>query len=191
MLLIKLAEERNMNVQAITLKIVDNLSKKTIPLNISKKELTQEIQDMTRFFFSKPVENLFISNKSSQSLTDEDRSKISAIDWIVYDPSQRFKLLEYANLSMRFFLLERKSFEGARQVFAKIPIDTISVILNQYNYSTQFHLTFNSTASAFDSNFNQIIENLPLSVSNSIKEYLCFKEYIVSNYLYENLCKPH
>lgn len=169
-----------MNIQAITLKIVDSLSKKSnAALNISKKELG--VQDVSQNRLIKSVEDLFISNKSNQNLSDEDRTKINAIDWILYDSSQRLKLLEYANLSMRYFLLERKSFDAARQVFSKIPNDTISGILSQYNFISQNNVTLNSlSTSAIDSNFNLVIENLPLKVSNSIKEYLCFKEYIVS-----------
>lgn len=176
-----MAEERNMNVQAITLKIVDSLSRhSSVSINASKREYLHEIQDASTSPLVESVESLIISNKSNQNLTDEDRTKINAIDWILYDPTQRLKLLEYANLSMRFFLLERKCFEGARQVLVKIPNDTISVILSQYNYSSQHNTTLSSLNSIADSNFNKIIENLPLKVSNSIKEYLCFKEYIVS-----------
>lgn len=174
MLLLKLAKERNMNVQAITLNIVDNLSKQsTLKTETSPRvSLDQTTSGLSTTAIISKTTDLILS-KTGQILTDEDRVKINAIDWIVYDPSQRFKLLEYVNLTMRHFLLERQNFEAAKMVFSKIPNDSITVILTQYNFSQQ------SFAANIESNFEQIIDSLPKNVVNSIKEYLCFKEYIV------------
>lgn len=161
-----------MNVQAITLDIVDNMSKQSS--SSVKKDIDQSN------LFKSTSENFLVSKQtqSKQTLTDEDKTKINAIDWILYDPAQRFKLLEYANLTMRYFLLERKNFEATKLVFTKIPNDTIAVVLGQYNYFSSHNTS--SISSNVESNFKLVIQNLPNKVSNSIKEYLCFKEYIVS-----------
>lgn len=173
MVMLKLAKERNMNVQAITQCIVDTLSKQPV----SRREMTQRLDETglsTTAFISQTIE--MFSTRTNQMLTEEDHTKINAIDWIAYDPSQRKKLLEYANLTMRYFLLERQFFEATKIVFSKIPADTISIILSQYN--------LNQTAvTNKDLNFEQIIDNLPTNIKNLVKEYFCFKEYIVSKIL--------
>jgi hypothetical protein len=158
-----------MNVQAITLNIVDSLSKHSN----GRKELDQTANVANVSTFKTNYD--FLTSKSTQSLSDEDKTKINSIDWILYDPAQRFKLLEYVNLTMRYFLLEKKNFEATKLVFSKTPIDTIAVILSQYNCAQH-----NSSTLIESSNFNILIENLPTKVSNAIKEYICFKEYIVS-----------
>lgn len=158
-----------MNVQAITLNIVDNLSKHTVV----KKETADSASLSTSGFLPKSSFD-FITSKPSQTLTSEDETKINAIDWILYDPMQRFKLLEYANLTMRYFLLERQNFTATQRVFSKIPTDTVAIILAQYNY------TQHNSTQLMETNFNITTENLPPKVSNALKEYLCFKAYIVS-----------
>ena len=186
LVLIKLAKERNMNVQAITLNIVDTLSKHSITSLNKRESLEQEQTIGNRTSVANDMLFLATSSKQSQTLTDEDRTKINAIDWILYDPAQRLKLLEYANLTMRYFLLERKNFEATRLVFAKIPSDSIAIILGQYNYyggGNTSALNTSTASSTAEANFNVAMENLPQKVSNYIKEYLCFKEYIVS-YIY-------
>lgn len=167
--LLKLAKERNMNIQAITQSIVDLLSRKSLSKPETPRPMMDETAAMsTTAFIGKQTEMFTL--KTGQTLTDEDRTKINAIDWIVYDSVQRFKLLEYANLTMRHFLLDRQNFEATKSIYCKIPADALSVVLTQYNFS--------ATGTTIESNFAQIIENLPVNVTNTIKEYLCFKEYI-------------
>lgn len=170
--MLKLAKERNMNVQAITQSIVDTLSKQPV----ARRDTTQRLDEIglsTTAFISQTLD--MFSARTGQIVTDEDKTKINAIDWIAYDPSQRLKLLEYANLTMRYFLLERQFFEATKATFSKIPVDTITVILNQYNLNQTSLINI-------DSHFEQLIENLPKNITNLIKEYLCFKEYIVSKF---------
>jgi hypothetical protein len=176
MLLLKLAKERNMNVQAITLNIVENLNRTSNQtdqtFSMSKSILnvtTNKPNDMT-------ILNIQKSMISQQQLNEEDYSKINAIDWIIYDTAQRLKLLEYANQSMRYFLLDRQNFEATKIVYSKIPNDTLAIILAEYN----FNQTSNKSSGSFDLNLQNFVENLPRNVANVIKEYLCFKEYIVS-----------
>ena len=158
-----------MNVQAITQNIVDLLSRKSLTKPDTVRPIGDETSLSTTVFLAKTTD-LFTS-KTGQILTDDDRTRINAVDWILYDSVQRFKLVEYANLTMRHFLLDRQNFEATKSIYTKIPQDALSVILLQYN--------FNSTSSNIESNFQQMIDNLPINVTNTIKEYLCFKEYIV------------
>lgn len=166
-----------MNVQAITLNIVDALSKQASTTSPYSQQ--QRRDDATDEFA--------LLTKQHTLLTDDDRTKINAIDWIVYESSQRLKLLEYANLTMRYFLLERRNFDATRLVFGKIPGDTMAVVLSQYTVAalqpnlSSLNNSVLSTSSLVgaDSGLNSVIESLPSKVANSVKEYLCFKEYIV------------
>lgn len=182
-LLLKLAKERNMNVQAITINIVDNLSKhqqmgqdKAIDSFEGSKQQQQTTLNQTAMLAK--TTDLF-TFKTGQILNDEDKTRINALEWIVYDPMQRLKLLEYANLTMRYFLLDRQNLEATKTIFTKIPQDTLTIVLTQYNLN-QLNQTSN-----IESNL-QMIENLPLTVFNSVKEYLCFKEYIEAINLYND-----
>lgn len=53
--------------------------------------------------------------------TAEDRVKISAIDWLLYDPQQRSEALRQANALMRTFLVSRK-IGATRVLFNKVTI---------------------------------------------------------------------
>ena len=167
--LLKLAKERNMNVQAITQNIVDILSKKSNNKSgETPNETVNETGLSTTMFIGKSTD-LFTA-KTGQTLNDDDRTRINAIDWIIYDSVQRFKLLEYANLTMRYFLLERQNLEATKMIYSKIPQDALNIVLNQYS--------MNTTGTSIHSNLQQVIDNLPINVTNTIKEYLCFTDYI-------------
>ena len=174
-----------MNVQAITLNIVDNLSRQSLTKSDTSMKLPLDQTTSSALSTTAIVNKMtdLLTAKTGQILNDEDKTKINALDWIVYDPSQRLKLLEYANLTMRYFLLERQNLEATKNIFQKIPQDTLTSILNQYNYNNS-HIGQVSTNA--ENNLQQIIDNLPNSVSNSIKEYLCFKEYIVRTFFVIN-----
>jgi hypothetical protein len=180
-ILIKLAKERNMNVQAITLDIVESVSRrpylnKTIDqtgfLNMSQQHQLQQSMLSKTGLVTRNAADLF-AFKSGQILNEDDKSRIDAIDWILYEPLQRIKLLEYANLTMRHFLIKRRNLDAAALMFAKIPNDTLATILSHYNVK---HLRTNSSD---ESELKLLYEFLPLNIANMIKEYLCFKEYIV------------
>ena len=63
---------------------------------------------------------------------------------------------------MRYFLLFKQNLDATKLVLAKVPKDALSIILNQYNCKNP--------------------EDLSDVIQNTIKEYLCFKEYIVCIY---------
>ena len=178
-LLLNLAKERNMNVQAITLNIVDNLSRQPLTKSQSTNSKLPLDQTTPGAFSTTMIVNKMtdmLTSRTTQVLNDEDKSRISALDWILYDQLQRFKLLEYGNLTMRYFLLERQNLEATKNIFVKIPQDTLTIILNQHNFNSG-HVGGQLNT---EGGLQQIIDNLPNNVANSIKEYLGFKEYIVS-----------
>lgn len=192
--LLKLAKERNMNIQAITLNIVDNLSRRSLNTGSSvsaavNATVTAETSIAnttsclsTTAAIAKTTQQLF-NKKTNQILTEEDKTKINAIDWIVYDPLQRFKLLEYANLTMRYFLLQRQNFEATYATYSKIPQDTLNCIMQQYNFNSS---SLSQQGFNVESNIQNMIENLPLNVTNTIKEYIGFKEYIEAVNIYND-----
>lgn len=170
-----------MNVQAITLNIVDNLSRQSLTKSQSTNSKLPLDQTTSGAFSTTMIVNKMtdmLTSRTTQVLNDEDKSRIGALDWILYDQLQRFKLLEYGNLTMRYFLLERQNLEATKNIFVKIPQDTLTIILNQYNFNSS-HVGGQLNT---EGGLQQIIDNLPNNVANSIKEYLGFKEYIVSFY---------
>jgi hypothetical protein len=142
-----------MNVQEITLNIVENLSKQSRDDNLQASLL----QTTSR---SSANKSELLTFRSALSLSDDDKQKIDSLDWIVNEKSQRVKLLEYANSIMRYFLLIRQNLEATKLVLQKIPQDTLNVIMVQYKCKSE--------------------DDLPLRIINIIKEYICFKEYVVS-----------
>jgi hypothetical protein len=61
---------------------------------------------------------------------------------------------------MRHFLLFKQNLDATKLVLAKVPMDTLNIILKQYNCKQP--------------------EELSGLIQNIIKEYLSFKEYTVS-----------
>ncbi|XP_013392603.1 nuclear pore complex protein Nup107-like [Lingula anatina] len=90
--------------------------------------------------------------------TEEDHQKIEAIDWLVFDPSQRAEAVRQANAVMRTFIALKKH-AAAREVFSKIPPGSIDIIYR--NCQMQHGTT-----------------ELPAEDDNAIREYLCHKAYL-------------
>uniref|UniRef100_A0A8B9YC89 Nuclear pore complex protein n=1 Tax=Bos mutus grunniens TaxID=30521 RepID=A0A8B9YC89_BOSMU len=88
----------------------------------------------------------------------EDRLKIDVIDWLVFDPAQRAEALKQGNAIMRKFLASKKH-EAAKEVFVKIPQDSIAEIYNQWEEQ------------GMDS-------PLPAEDDNAIREHLCIRAYL-------------
>jgi nuclear pore complex protein Nup107 len=86
--------------------------------------------------------------------------KIEAIDWLVFDPSQRAEALRQANAVMRGFLALKKH-AAARDVFNKIPPGSIDVITRNWQMQTG-------------------TTELPAEDENAIREYLCTQAFLVS-----------
>ncbi|XP_041370444.1 nuclear pore complex protein Nup107-like [Gigantopelta aegis] len=90
------------------------------------------------------------------TVSEEDRKKIEAIDWLVFDPTQRAEAMKQANAVMRSFIALKKHL-AAREVFEKLPADSVDLIMR---YSHQQKGSVGS------------------SDENAIREYLCIRAYL-------------
>ncbi|XP_053111980.1 nuclear pore complex protein Nup107 isoform X3 [Hemicordylus capensis] len=131
---LELAKEAGLEVATITKTVVENIRRK------DASEFTHH--------------DLAIDTGT----TDEDRLKIDVIDWLVFDPAQRAETLKQSNAIMRKFLASKKH-EAARDVFRKIPQDSIAEIFKQWEEQ------------GMDS-------PLPAEDDNAIREHLCIRAYL-------------
>ncbi|XP_005098411.1 nuclear pore complex protein Nup107 [Aplysia californica] len=129
------AEEEGLDVAAITKAVVER---------VRDRETT-----------ALPPEN---SLAPDVTVTAEDRAKIDAIDWLVFDESHRSEAMKQANAIMRAFIAVKKHL-AARQAFEKLPTDSIDVIYRQWHLQTG-------------------TGELPVEDSNAIREYMCMKAYL-------------
>ncbi|XP_059582059.1 nuclear pore complex protein Nup107 isoform X2 [Alligator mississippiensis] len=131
---LELAKEAGLDVATITKTVVENIRKK------DAGEFTHH--------------DLALDSGT----TEEDRLKIDVIDWLVFDPAQRAEALKQSNAIMRKFLASKKH-EAAKDVFVKIPHDSIAEIYNQWEEQ------------GMDS-------PLPPEDDNAIREHLCIRAYL-------------
>ncbi|XP_008047136.1 nuclear pore complex protein Nup107 isoform X2 [Carlito syrichta] len=133
---LELAREADLDVATITKTVVENIRK----------------QDNGDFSHHDLVSAL------DTGTTEEDRLKIDVIDWLVFDPAQRAEALKQGNAIMRRFLASKKH-EAAKEVFVKIPQDSIAEIYSQWE--------------------EQGLESpLPAEDDNAIREHLCIRAYL-------------
>ena len=88
----------------------------------------------------------------------EDERRIRSLGWLLVDSSMRSELLVEANTLMRGFLL-RRQIEAVKSTFQIIPMDTISILSDQWEARTG-------------------LTDLPPEVQSSIREYVCVKAYL-------------
>ncbi|KFO70099.1 Nuclear pore complex protein Nup107, partial [Cuculus canorus] len=131
---LQLAKDAGLDVATIT---------KTVVENIRKKDASE---------FSHHDQML------DTGTTEVDRLKIDVIDWLVFDPAQRAEALKQSNAIMRKFLASKKH-EAAKDVFVKIPQDSIAEIYNQWEEQ------------GMDA-------PLPAEDDNAIRENLCIRAYL-------------
>lgn len=101
-----------------------------------------------------------LDQKIDSSISEGDRKKIDALDWLVFDQSQRAEAMNQANAVMRSFTAIKK-LHAAKEVFNKLPSDSIDVMVKMWKYQA-------GTA------------DLPTQEANSIREYLCHRAYLNS-----------
>ncbi|XP_032710756.1 nuclear pore complex protein Nup107 isoform X4 [Lontra canadensis] len=136
---LELAKEADLDIAAITKTVVENIRKKDNG-EFSHHDMAPALDTST---------------------TEEDRLKIDVIDWLVFDPAQRAEALKQGNAIMRKFLASKKH-EAAKEVFVKIPQDSIAEIYNQWE--------------------EQGMESpLPAEDDNAIREHLCIRAYLEAN----------
>ncbi|XP_060513007.2 nuclear pore complex protein Nup107 isoform X1 [Panthera onca] len=133
---LELAKEADLDIAAITKTVVENTRKKDNG-EFSHHDMAPALDTGT---------------------TEEDRLKIDVIDWLVFDPAQRAEALKQGNAIMRKFLASKKH-EAAKEVFLKIPQDSIAEIYNQWEEQ------------GMDS-------PLPAEDDNAIREHLCIRAYL-------------
>ncbi|PIK35445.1 putative nuclear pore complex protein [Apostichopus japonicus] len=104
------------------------------------------------------ISEIIPSDSLEAVTTEEDQRKIDAITWLVFDPWQRSEALKQSNALIRTFL-ELKKHDAAREVFQKVPADSIDVIMRNWQ----------SSAGS---------EPLPPDDDNAIREHLCIKSYL-------------
>ncbi|XP_030071286.1 nuclear pore complex protein Nup107 [Microcaecilia unicolor] len=133
---LELAKEAGLDVATITKTVVENIRRK----------------DTGAFTHHDIVPVL------DSGTTEEDRLKIDVIDWLVFDPAQRAEALKQSNAIIRKFLASKKH-EAAKEVFVKIPQDSIAEIYNQWE--------------------EQGMDNpLPADDDNAVREHLCIRAYL-------------
>uniref|UniRef100_A0A8C8VW17 Nuclear pore complex protein n=1 Tax=Peromyscus maniculatus bairdii TaxID=230844 RepID=A0A8C8VW17_PERMB len=133
---LELAKEADLDVATITKTVVENIRKKDNG-EFSHHDLAPSLDTGT---------------------TEEDRIKVDVIDWLVFDPAQRAEAVKQGNAIMRKFLASKKH-EAAKEVFVKIPQDSIAEIYNQWE--------------------EQGMESpLPAEDDNAIREHLCIRAYL-------------
>lgn len=133
---LQLAEEAGLDVAAITKTVVENI----------------------RTGSDEAMRDLLPSDTLEAVTTEDDQKKIEAINWLVFDPSQRAEALKQSNALIRTFL-EYKKHDAAREVFSKIPPDSVDLI----------HRNWQSLAGS---------QPLPAEDSNAIREHLCIQAYL-------------
>ncbi|XP_045190526.2 nuclear pore complex protein Nup107-like [Mercenaria mercenaria] len=132
-----LAEDAGLDLAAVTKKVVENIRMKS-DVDFSRIHEMQDSVDTV--------------------ISEEDRHKIEAIDWLVFDIAQRAEALKQANAVMRTFIAMKK-IDAARAVFEKLPPDSVDVV-----HKTWLQQTGTTT--------------LPAEDRNAVREYLCIKAYL-------------
>ncbi|XP_067855607.1 nuclear pore complex protein Nup107 isoform X2 [Heptranchias perlo] len=131
-----LAREAGLDIAGVTKCVVENIRKK-------------DAEEFTHHDLSPSLDT---------ATTEEDRMKINVIEWLVFDPTQRAEALKQSNAIMRKFLASKKH-EAAKEVFSKIPPDSIGDMYEQWE----------------DQGFHTIV---PAEDENAIREHLCIRAYL-------------
>ncbi|KYN05331.1 hypothetical protein ALC62_03615 [Cyphomyrmex costatus] len=101
---LRAAEDANLNVEAITKLVVEN---------IRRKDVESDPTDL------------------KGTITEADMEKINALDWLIFYQSQREEALRQTNALIRYFLTNEK-IDAARKAFNKIPSDSIESVMSEY-----------------------------------------------------------
>lgn len=101
---LRAAEDANLNVEAITKLVVENIRKKNIETDPTDLKGT---------------------------VTDADIEKVNALDWLLFYQSQKEEAIWQTNALIRYFLTNEK-IDAARKAFNKIPADAIETVMSDY-----------------------------------------------------------
>ncbi|ROT76853.1 hypothetical protein C7M84_004545 [Penaeus vannamei] len=122
-------------------------------VGLDTRAITSTVVTNIRLSGSRDPENEVVSET-----TGDDRVKISAIDWLLYDPKQRVEALRQANALLRTLLISRK-IGTAKILFKKIPSDSVNVIIQEHETETGSR-------------------DLTTQSDNIVREYLCIRTFL-------------
>ncbi|CAH1404492.1 unnamed protein product [Nezara viridula] len=138
-IVLKSAEKYGLNIRAVTERTVQNIRNRQLEEERENKSLVQET-------------------------TEEDMKKISALEWMVFYREQRVEAIWECNALVRVFIAEGK-LPAARLAHNKIPDDSVSLIVSQFNIEVDHDLIVHW-------------DKFPPKVNAALKEYLCYKAYL-------------
>ncbi|KAK7861733.1 hypothetical protein R5R35_008705 [Gryllus longicercus] len=133
------AEDAGLDIEVITKRVVEN---------IRNRENVDQPSDL------------------QMEATPEDLIKVSALNWLIFYPSQRAEALFQANAMIRQFLALGRM-EAARKAFSKIPVDSIDITVQEFQRGMPYE-----ACQQFD------MDSLPYRIASSIREYFCHKAYL-------------
>lgn len=122
-------------------------------VGLDTRAITSTVVTNIRLSGSRDPENEVVSET-----TGDDRVKISAIDWLLYDPKQRVEALRQASALLRTLLISRK-IGTAKILFKKIPSDSVNVIIQEHETETGSR-------------------DLTTQSDNIVREYLCIRTFL-------------
>ncbi|GFX38364.1 nuclear pore complex protein Nup107 [Trichonephila clavipes] len=91
-------------------------------------DMTQITKTVVKNIREKDSNKAAVVTDLTAATTEEDLSKIHAIDWLIFNPTQRAEALKQANALMRMFVVQRKM-DAAKLLFSKIPQDSVAVMV--------------------------------------------------------------
>lgn len=170
------ARQSNLNLPAILATVVENIRTGNLGYQMAKRTAEEakmmggvkKPADSTDGHFTTAGGSklLKMPPQSSQlltsTLTEEDRRKIAALDWLQLEPdsAQYVELLVQGNALLRAFLLEQKV-DHAKMAFEKLPANIVSAAFEQWKTA---HL---QTGNAIGS----------LDIDNVVREYICHRTF--------------
>lgn len=132
--------------------------------NFNIERITELLVETAREKFASESEKT--DDDSVSKLNEEDKKKISALDWIMYYDQQRGEAIWQTNALIRQFLMNNK-LEAAHLAFEKIPDDSVQLIMELYRFEDEETSTVDLSA-------------VPPKIKAAIKEYLCYKAYLMA-----------
>lgn len=117
---------------------------------LNMKIITKQVVENIR---NKPEDFDDYSTGLQKTITEKDKIKISALDWVLFDSNQAAEALTQCNALISYFLTLEKV-DAAKAAFSKIPLSAIDNLLSIPD------------------------EEMPESIQRCIREHLCYKAYL-------------
>lgn len=156
------AERDGLDVQAIARAVVQLVTTRTdsastcVPQSVAKETSSPTASEFA------VEDDWLVAN-----LTDADRARIAAIDWLVFTPDQRAEAIRQANTLCRSFLLADK-LSGAIETLARLPADSIDTAIRQFQALAD------------------VLTPLSTELDCAIREHLAVRLYLEAHSAYQN-----